>query len=77
MKSFTILVFVACAWSMGGCTPLEADKEGQSVRTEPVYVTGSNIAKRRNAGEVSVMSREGYEQTRMPPPVPTMPGGGH
>ena len=77
MKSFAIPVFIACAWSMGGCTPLEADKDGQSARSEPVWATGTNIARHRNAGEVSVMSQEGYEQTRMPAPIPQAPGSGH
>jgi hypothetical protein len=77
MKSLTILVFVASAWAGAGCTPLDTSTEAQATRTEPVWATGTNIARRKNAGEVSTMSQQGYEQTRMPAPIPTTPGGGH
>ncbi len=77
MKSFTILVFVASAWAAAGCTAIDTSTEAQATRAEPVWTTGSNIARHKNAGEVSAMSREGYEQTRMPTVVPTAPGGGH
>jgi hypothetical protein len=77
MKSFAILAFIASAWAVAGCTAIDASTEAQEARTEPVWTTGSNIARHKNSGEVSVMSQQGYEQTRMPPPIPQAPGGGH
>ena len=77
MKTLTILVFAASAWTGAGCTALDASTETQATRSEPVWATGTNIARHKNAGEVSVMSQQGYEATRMPAPIPQAPGGGH
>jgi hypothetical protein len=75
MKGLALTFFVALASISGGCAT--ADTEAQAKREEPVYITGSNIARKQHSGEVSVMSADGYQATRMPANVPTMPGGGH
>lgn len=61
-----------------GCAIAPTDPMAQ--REEPVYVTGSNIARRHAAtppGEVKSMSGEEFERLRFPQlPLPT-PGGSH
>jgi len=66
----------AAASTLGGC----ADSiDPQARREEPVYITGSNIARKEHSGEVSVMSAEAYERARssITAPIPQVPGGGH
>jgi outer membrane receptor for ferrienterochelin and colicin len=77
-KVRAVLLLSACAALAGACA-LEASNEASAPRPERVYVTGSNIAKRNNPGDVSVLNREEAERdmtnrTNMPMP---MPGGAH
>ncbi len=67
---------LAAAGGIGGCA-VQADP--QAMREEPVYITGSNIARRHNAGEVSVMNADAFERARsaVNPPIPVPAGGGH
>jgi hypothetical protein len=62
-KKLAVLVALASVAGVQGCA-LQADTQGEP-RTEPVYITGSNIARKTHSGEVSVMSAEAYEQARM------------
>jgi hypothetical protein len=75
MKGLALTLFVALASISGGCAT--ADTDAQARREEPVYITGSNIARKTHSGEVSVMSGDAYQAARMPVTVPTMPGGSH
>jgi len=62
MKKLAILVALASIGGLEGCAM--ADLQGEP-RPEPVYITGSNIARKTHSGEVSIMSAEAYEQARM------------
>ncbi|HSN20371.1 MAG TPA: hypothetical protein VLS49_06825 [Usitatibacter sp.] len=80
MKNTAILLaaLAACAGIEGCALPAAATGEP---RVEPVYVTGSNIARRdrTHSGEVSIMSPEAYEMARMghTPGAPLTAAGGH
>ena len=73
----TIILVAALASSAGieGCA-LQADAQAEP-RAEPVYITGSNIARKQSSGEVSSMSGEAYQRAReaVTPPIPSAPGG--
>ena len=77
-KALILLSLLAAAGGIEGCA-VQADTQG--AREEPVYVTGSNIARkdRVHSGEVSIMSGEAYERARQAvnPSIPQVPGGGH
>ena len=74
-----LLVLSSLLAAAGGIDGCAVDTDAQSMREEPVYITGSNIARRHNAGEVSVMSGEAFERARdsVNPSIPQVPGGGH
>jgi hypothetical protein len=72
----SILAAGAAISALGGC----ADSyDPNAVREEPVYVTGSNIARKQHSGEVSIMSADAFERARsaVNPPIPQTPGGSH
>ena len=77
-KALIVISLLGAASSIEGCA-VQADTQG--AREEPVYVTGSNIARkdRVHSGEVSIMNAEAYERAReaLNPPIPQVPGGGH
>ncbi len=75
-KAVILFSFLAASAGIEGCA-VQADTQG--VREEPVYITGSNIARKQQSGEVSVMSGDAYERARsaVTPAIPTMPGGAH
>ena len=64
MKKLAILVALASIGGLEGCAVADLQCEP---RAEPVYITGSNIARKQkvHSGEVSIMSAEAYEQARM------------
>ncbi len=56
------------------------DMQAGVPREEPVYVTGSNIARRQAvapAGDVTTMSGQDFERLRIPQMPMPAPGGGH
>lgn len=75
-KALILILLLAAAGGIEGCA-VQADTQG--AREEPVYITGSNIARKQHSGEVSVMSGEAYERARQAvnPSIPQVPGGGH
>ncbi|HXS52951.1 MAG TPA: hypothetical protein VN782_10505 [Usitatibacter sp.] len=79
-KKGAILVslFAASAtfYGLAGCA---VPSDSQALREEPVYITGSNIARRQPVGNVSAISADAYERAReaLNPPIPQVPGGGH
>ena len=83
MTKLPIVMFLfAAAMLEGGCAEPVKTGEALAPRTEPEYITGSNIARRRHANEgdgVSSMSGEAFERARssITPPIPQTPGGGH
>ncbi|HXZ49594.1 MAG TPA: hypothetical protein VEG27_11260 [Usitatibacter sp.] len=78
MKGLAVFFLVAAASSTGGCA-LDAKTDPQAKHEERVYVTGSNIPRRQQSGEVSVMNQEGYERSRdaVNPSIPMTSGAGH
>lgn len=78
-NALIVLSLLAASAGIEGCA-VQADTQG--VREEPVYVTGSNIARkdRVHSGEVSIMTPEAYDRARhaINPPIPcSQPGACH
>ncbi len=72
-KHFMAVVVAAGAGLLAGACATDPLQAG-ATREEPVYLTGSNIARHRaaNDGSVSTLSAEQYERVRssVTPPIP-------
>ncbi len=78
-NALVLLSIFSAAMAASGIAGCADSVDPQAVREEPVYITGSNIARKQHSGEVSVMSGEAYERARssVTPSIPQVPGGGH